>query len=186
MARFRLFSPTPAAPPHTIERPPKWPQPPHTLQLTMSPHYPRMPFPTAHLKLSPSSSVFWTFSPKPAVPPHTIEWPPKWPQPPHTLRLTMSPHHSQMPFPTAHLKPSPSGSVSDFQPQTRCTAPCYLTPSNGHPNGRNYRTPCGSPHSPIISECRFQRCTRNRALVAQFRTFSPKMTPPSYAPCQHH
>jgi hypothetical protein len=54
------------------------------------------------------------------APAWTIERSTKPPQQPHLPQPTTSTHYPLLPFPTAIPKPSPSGLVSDFGPETHC------------------------------------------------------------------
>src|ERR1700683_1762641 len=81
---------------------------------------------------------------KPTTPP---------PPPPHAHRLTISPHHSPLPFPMAHPKSSHGGLVSGFWPKP---PPClaFCKPTTPH------------VHHPITLHCCFQWQTRNQATAS--------------------
>jgi hypothetical protein len=80
------------------------------------------------------------------LPPRVVERTTPTPPPPRMRQPTTSPHWPPPPFPTACLKPSPSGSVLDFWPQTRRPRLCDQT--------RHYHTTttwCTPPYHPSPS-----------------------------------
>jgi len=115
MARFWTFDPK-AATPGAIECAAPPPLPPHTHHPTTSPFHPALPFTMAHLKLSPSGSVFrlwfqtrYTCTHLSACPTTTTTT--SFPTPTNPL------HFPHCPFQPAHLKPSPIGSVFRLWPK---------------------------------------------------------------------
>jgi hypothetical protein len=158
-----------------IERAPPPPSLHHPRHPTSSHHRSQSLFSTACTKLSPSGSgsEYW---PTPAVPTCAIER--AHPPPPshHWLHATSSHRRPPLLFPTAHMKPSPSSSISEISPKP----PPRLELSNRRPNHRNHCMPHSPPPLSVALHCRFQRSTRSRALVARFQTFGPK---PAAPPC---
>src|SRR5882762_2283691 len=135
-------------------------------------HCPPSPFHTVRLKPSHSGSVS-DFQPKPAP---RLAFRKRTTPPPPLPRTHHHPTPTQrppLPFHTARLKPSHSGSVSDFGPKftprlafhKHATPPPPLPRIHHHPPLRN------------IPRCCFTWHTQNRATAAWFRIFDPNPLP---------
>jgi hypothetical protein len=68
---------------------------------------------------------FGCIHPKPPAPACAIKRTTPPPSPPHTPHPSTPLHRPPWPFPTARPKPSPSGLVSDLEPQTPCPRSCH-------------------------------------------------------------